>query len=157
VASRRGFADQIWLLAQAGDVAALEQAGELLLREPVTLEYEGHRALAFARAIRGDAEGALAELNDGWIEEWPFPAAFAADRGRIQFLVGDVRGSLEALRLAARGAKRNDPSTIELAAACVSRRRASVFRALRVAVSGGTPWQRVRAAAGIGGALFRTA
>jgi len=147
MATRRGFGDETWRLANEGDVAALYRAADLLIEGD--LSYDGHRARAFGLAVEGKVDDALAELNDGWTEEWPFPAQYAADTARVRYLAGDYERSLGALQLAAHGADRLDPSVAELVAAVVARAPRLRFRALRVVLGGGTAWQRVRNAAAI--------
>jgi hypothetical protein len=143
MSGRTGFGDETWRLALAGDVAALERVAGLLL-DPNGLGYDGHRARAFARAVGGDIDGALAELNEGWTEEWPFPSAYAADVARVRFLGGDYPHALEALRLASRSADVLDPAVPELALACVRRAPRSRLAALKVVLAGGSPLQRAR-------------
>jgi hypothetical protein len=146
--ARKGFGDEVWRLADAGDAASLHRAADLLLDgDPAGLHYDGHRARAFAFAIEGNVDDALAQLNEGWTEDWPFPAAFAADAARVRFLSGHYEESLGALQLAVRGADRVDPAVSELAAAVVARAPKLRLRAVRVLLGGGTPWQRLRNAA----------
>jgi hypothetical protein len=141
--TRTGFGDETWRLALDGDVPALEGVAELLL-DPSGLGYEGHRARAFARAIEGGIDAALAELNEGWTDEWPFPSAYAADVARVRFLAGDYALALEALRLASRSADVLDPAVPELALACVRRAPRNRIAALKVVLAGGSPVQRAR-------------
>jgi hypothetical protein len=148
VNQRRAFGDETWRLAQEGDVAALNRAAELLLDgDPGGLNYDGHRARAFALAVEGRVDEALAQLNDGWTEDWPFPAAYAADTARVRYLAGDYAHALGALQLAVRGADRLDPATAELVTAVVARAPSLRVRAVKVALGGGTAWQRLRNAA----------
>jgi hypothetical protein len=149
VSGRRGFGDEMWRLALAGDAAALHRAADLLLRDPVDLRYEGHRARAFALAVEGRVDAALAQLNEAWTDDWPFPDAYAADVGRVRFLAGDDALALGALVLAARVAERPDPAAVELAALCVRREPRLLWRALRVATAAGTASQRARAVGAI--------
>jgi hypothetical protein len=139
---RRGFGDETWRLALEGDAVSLHRAAELL----GDLEYESHRARAFARAVEGDRDAALAELNEGWTEEWPFPAAYATDVARVRYLAGDYEDALGALLLAVRGAERIEPGVPELASDCVRRSPRLWGRALRLALTGGTASQRAGAA-----------
>ena len=142
---RSGFRDETWRLAVEGDVDGLERAGTLLLAgDDDALGYDGHRARAFARAVEGHVDDALAELNEGWTEEWPFPSAYAADVARVHYLGQDYRQALDALELAARSADILDPAVAELAVACVRRAPATWTDALKVALAGGTPPQRLR-------------
>jgi hypothetical protein len=144
--ARKGFGDDTWRLAVAGDVPALEQAAALLrLGSDEDFGYDGHRALAFARAVEGQVGEALAELNAGWTRDWPFPSGYAADIARVRYLGGDYRQALDALRLAARSADVLDPAVPELAAACVARAPATWPRALLVALAGGSAAQRLHA------------
>jgi hypothetical protein len=135
----------MWRLAQERDVAALHRAADLLLEgEPGELNYDGHRARAFALALESRVDDALAQLNEGWTEDWPFPAAYAADTARVRYLAGDYERSLGALRLAVHGADRLDPAIAELVRLVVSRAPRLRMRAVRVVLEGGTPWQRLR-------------
>lgn len=148
MAARRGFGDETWRLAREGDVAALHRAADLLLQgDPGELNYDGHRARAFALALDGKVDEGLAELNEGWTEDWPFPAAYAADTARVRYLAGDYERSLGALQLAVHGADRLDPQIAELVAAVVQHAPRLRIRAVRVVLGGGTPWQRLRNAA----------
>ena len=145
VSIRRGFGDESWRLAQDADTAGLHRVADLLLEgEPGGLLYDGHRARAFALALDGRVEEALAQLNEGWTEDWPFPAAFAADTARVRYLVGDYEQSLGALQFAVHGAGSLDPAVAELACAVVARAPELRGRAVKVVLSGGTAWQRVR-------------
>jgi hypothetical protein len=147
---RRGYGDETWRLALAGDTAALAQAAELLGGgDNGSLGYDGHRALAFAHAVDGRIDDALVELNDGWTDEWPFPSAYAADVARVRFLGGDYPHAIDALRLAARSADTLDPRVSELAVACVERAPRTFGGALVVALAGGSPWQRLKAAVAV--------
>jgi hypothetical protein len=143
---RRGFGDETWQLALDGDFESLRRAADLLRSDTGDLDYESHRARAFAFAVEGSGDDALAELNEGWTEDWPFPAAYAADVARVRYLAGDYEDALGALRLAARGAEQLDPSLSELAAECVRRRPSVWGTALGVALAGGSAPQRAGAA-----------
>jgi len=142
---RPTFGDEIWRLAQSGDVSELRRAAALL--RTAGMGYDAHRANAFALATDGDVDAALAELNDGWTEDWPFPAAYAADIARVRFLAGDYESSLGALELALHGTDRLDPQIADLAAAVAARAPRLRLRAVRVVLGGGTAWQRLRNAA----------
>jgi hypothetical protein len=148
VSVRRGVGDEVWRLAKDGDTVALHDAADLLLEgDPGGLLYDGHRARAFALALEGRVDDALAELNEGWTEDWPFPAAYAADTARVRYLAGDYEQSLGALRLAVHGADRLDPAISELVSAVVTRAPKLRLRAIKVVLGGGSAWQRVRNAA----------
>ncbi len=150
------YRDETWRLALARDVAALHGAAELLLEEgPAEARYDGHRARAFALAVEGRVGDALEQLNEGATEDWPFPAAYAADVARVRYLAGQYRPALEALRLAVRGADRVDPAVASLVTACVRRDRRLLRHAVAVAFGGGTPWQRMRAAGAVVAAATR--
>jgi hypothetical protein len=145
VSARQGFGDESWRLAKDGDTGALHRAADLLLTgEPAGLFYDGHRARAFALALEGRVDDALAQLNEGWTEEWPFPAAYAADTARVRYLAGVYEESLGALQLAVNGSDRLDPALAELASAVVARAPSLRLRAIKVGLCGGTTWQRVR-------------
>jgi hypothetical protein len=148
VSVRTGFGDESWRLAKNADTGALNRAADLLLEgEPDGLFYDGHRARAFALAIEGRVDDGLAELNEGWTEDWPFPAAYAADTARVRYLAGDYEQSLGALGLAVHGADRLDPAIAELVSAVVARAPGLRLRAIRVVLGGGTAWERLRNAA----------
>ena len=148
VTARRGFGDESWRLAKAGEAESLHRAADLLLEgDPAGLLYDGHRARAFALAIEGNVDAGLAELNEGWTDDWPFPAAYAVDTARVRFLAGDYDHALGALQLAVHGADRLDPAIAELVSAVVARAPALRVRAIKVMLGGGTPWQRLRNAA----------
>jgi hypothetical protein len=144
--ARRAFGDETWRLALAGDTSSLHHAADLLLGEEGDLDYEAHRARAFALAVEGERDHALAELNEGWTEEWPFPSAYATDVARVRYLAGDYEDALGALRLAVRGAERIEPGVPELASDCVRRSPRLWPSALRLALAGGTASQRAGAA-----------
>jgi hypothetical protein len=151
VSVRTGVGDEVWRLARDGDAAALHGVAELLLEgDPGGLLYDGHRARAFALALEGRVDDALAQLNEGWAEDWPFPAAYAADTARVRYLAGDYEQSLGALRLAVHGADRLDPAISELVAAVVKRAPKLRLRAVTVVLGGGSAWQRLRNAAAAG-------
>jgi hypothetical protein len=153
LADRRGYGDETWRLALARDSGALHRAADLLLDgDPGDLNYNAQRARAFAIAVDGRVDDALAQLNEGWTEEWPFPAAYAADIARVRFLVGDYATALDALQLSVRGAVRLEPAVVELTLECVRHQKGLWRRGLRVALSGGTPGQRLLTALAVLGA-----
>jgi hypothetical protein len=150
VTGRRGYGDEAWRLAREGDAAALHRAADLLGEGGVT--YDSHRTRAFALALDGKVDEALAQLNDGLTEDWPFPGAYAADTARVRYLAGDYERTLGALELAAHGVDRLDPAVADLVASVVARAPKLRLRAIRVVLGGGTPWQRVRNAAAVASA-----
>jgi hypothetical protein len=138
VAVRRGYGDETWELALAGDVDALHRAADALA------DYDAHRARAFAFAIDGRVADALAQLEAGRTGDWPFAAAYAADVARARLLAGDAAGALDATRTAIHGVEPVEQSVAELAVECVRRGHGLRRRALRVALGGGTVRQRLR-------------
>lgn len=153
MSARRGYGDETWRLALARDSVALHCAADLLLEgEAVEFNYGGHRARAFALAVEGRVDDALEQLNEGWTEDWPFPAAYAADIARVRFLVADYAKALDALQLSVRGADRLESAVAELTPECVRREKALWRRGLRVAFSGGTAGQRLGTALAVLGA-----
>ncbi|MBA3844772.1 MAG: hypothetical protein H0X39_19500 [Actinobacteria bacterium] len=145
---RRVFGDETWRLARSGDAPALHLAADLLRDgDPNAHGYDGHRARAFALALEGDLDGGLAELRAGRTDDWPFPAALAADRTRVRYLAGDLERALEELRPAVRGVRRLDPEISDLVSALVVRAPQLRLRAVRLVLEGGTAWQRMRNAA----------
>jgi len=141
------YGDEAWRLALAGDADRLRLVGDALVVGDGDPGYEGHRARAFALAVEGSTDAALAELNEGWTADWPFSAAYAADTARVRFLVGDYAEALDALALSVRGADRVETAVLELVPRCVQRDPRLRRPAFRVALSGGTPWQRLATAA----------
>jgi len=152
VADRRRYGDESWRLARAGDAAALHRASALLAGGPEGPDYEARRARAFALAVEGDVDAAVAELDEGSTKEWPFPQALAADTARIRFLAKDYEQALVSLRRAVHGAERLDPQVAELVEAVAARAPQLRMQALRVALGGGTTWQRLRNAAAVAAA-----
>jgi hypothetical protein len=158
VGVRKAFGDETWRLARVADVAGLRRVADLLLEgDTGDLNYDGHRARAFALAIEGRVDDALAELNEGWSEDWPFPAAYAADTARVRYLAGDYEQSLGALSLAVHGADHLDPAISELVSAVVVQAPKLRFRAVKVMLGGGSAWQRLRNAAAAASARSQSA
>jgi hypothetical protein len=155
MSARRGFGDETWRLARAGDLAGLERAAKLLLTETGGLEYEGHRARAFRLAAEGSVVAALAELNEGWSEDWPSPAAYAVDVARIHFLTHDCAKALTALELDVRSAAHFD-GLRDLVVECVRRDPRLWRMALEIVLAGedGTA-AKLGAAASVVGARLR--
>ena len=134
----KAFRDETWRLARDGDAAGLHRAAGLLS------DYDGHRARAFALAVEGRLDDALAQLSENRAQDWPFPAAYAADLGRVRFLAGDYERSLAALQPAVRGVDRLDPALADLVSDVVSREPKLRLRAVKLLLTGGTIRQRLR-------------
>jgi hypothetical protein len=148
--TRRGYGDETWRLARERDAVALHRAADLLLDgDPGDLSYDGHRARAFALAVEGDPDAALAQLNEGWTEDWPYPAAYAADTARVRLIAGDPARALGALRLATRGVDRIDPAVAELFVDVARAAPRLRLQAVGISLRGGTTGQRVRTAVAI--------
>jgi hypothetical protein len=145
---RRGFGDETWRLARAGDAAGLERAAQLLLRNGTDTEYEGRRARAFRLALERRTSEALRELAEGWAEDWPPPSAYALDVSRVHYLAGDPVRALTAIELELRGLSRWE-GVSELAAACVGRDRRLWRRGLRVAAAAERGPRKLRAVAAV--------
>jgi len=136
VTIRRGYGDETWALAYNAEVATLERVAELLLREPSGVEYEGHRARAFALALRRRTGEALEELNAGWTEEWPTPEGYGLDVARIHYLAGHPNMALTALSLDARSIERSQlEDVVTFAVNCVWCDRRLWRRALPLALA----------------------
>jgi hypothetical protein len=150
---RLGLGDEIWRLAGAGDAAGLEHASELLADDG-EFDYESRRALAFRYALDGRTDQALAELNEGWAEDWPPPAAYALDVARIHLLAGDCERALSALQLEVRGLS-HWSGVSEVVAACVRRHPRTWRRGLGLALAAETGLVgKLRAAAIVARARF---
>jgi hypothetical protein len=130
---RLGLGDEIWRLAGAGDAGGLEHVSQLLADDG-EFEYESRRALAFRHALDGRTDQALAELNEGWAEDWPPPAAYALDVARIHLLVGDCERALSALQLEVRGLS-HWSGVSEIVRDCVRRNPRLWRRGLRLALA----------------------
>jgi hypothetical protein len=151
---RRGFGDEIWRLAQLGDADGLSRAAALFEDDDADVGYSRRRALAFGHAIHGRTKQALAELNQGWADDWPPPSAYALDVSRIHLLSGDCDRALSALQLQLHSLS-HWAGVHEIVAACVRHDRRLWARGLRVALAaepGGTG--KLRAAAAVAGARF---
>src|SRR4051794_11486838 len=104
---RASYGDALWRLAVARDREGLPGPADRLLTGDAS--YEGSRARAFALAVDGRLDAALAELAEGRLGDWPFPAAYSTDSARVRHLAGDDHGALRDLAAAARDADRLDP------------------------------------------------
>jgi hypothetical protein len=150
---RRGYGDEIWRLADSGDAAGLERVFELLASDG-EFDYEACRVLAFRAALEGRTDQALVQLNEGWADDWPPPAAYALDVARIHLLVGDCERALSALQLEVRGLSRWSGVT-DIVAGCI-RRNPRLWRRglwLALAAEASLPG-KMRAAAVVGRARF---
>jgi hypothetical protein len=138
------FGDQVWELAQRRDVAGLERAAALHLRDESGIEYEGYRARAFALAVQGRTNEALQALNEGWTEEWPTPVGYSMDVTRVHYLSGNARKAIAALQLDLRTFAQL-PGAVELAAACARLDPRVKKEALRVVRHTSSGTERLRA------------
>ena len=129
---RRGYGDEIWRLARAGDAAGLEHVSELLADDG-EFDYESRRAMAFRHALEGRTAEALAELNAGWADDWPPPSAYALDVARIHLVVGDCERTLAALQLEVHSLSQWS-GVNEIVADCIQRSPALWRRGLRLAL-----------------------
>ena len=153
---RRGYGDETWRLAYARDAPALRHAAELLLRDRTEVEYEGHRALAFALALDGRTGEALEELNTGWTEEWPTPDAYGIDVARIHILAGTPAQALTALSLDSRSIERSQiDDVVTLVIICVWCDRRLWRRALPLALANSRGFDRLLVPARIVNAWIR--
>jgi hypothetical protein len=144
--ARRGFGDDTWRLAKEGNTEALRGAAARLGDD---VPYDAHRARAFALAVEARRDEALAELNEGWTEDWPVPGQYAVDVARIHYLAGDCAHALAALDLSVRSAHRRDGAPAELAAECARREPHLWWHALRVALAAGSLSERGRTAVAV--------
>jgi hypothetical protein len=156
VTIRRGYGDDTWALAYARDLPALERAAALLLRERSGVEYEGHRARAFALALEKRESEALEELNAGWADEWPTADAYGLDVARVHFLAGHPDTALIALALDARSIERAQlDDVVTLVVACVRCERRLWKRGLSLALANSRGTSRLRVTARILDAWLR--
>ena len=116
---------------------------------PGALRYEAHRARAFTLASKGDGDAALAELNSGWVDDWPDPSTYATDVAQIRLLAGDHADALEALRIAVHGAARLEARVPAIVGACVQGSPALWRRGLRLVFEGGSARDRARIAVAV--------
>jgi hypothetical protein len=116
---------------------------------PGALRYEAHRARAFALAREGDCDAALAELNAGWVADWPDPPTYATDVAWLRVLTGDYAEALESLRIAVHGARRFQAAVPEIVGACVEGSPQLWRRALRLVLEGGSMRDRARVVAAV--------
>ena len=116
---------------------------------PGALRYEAHRARAFVLARKGDCDAALAQLNSGWVADWPDPPTYATDVAHVRMLAGDYAEALEALRIAVHGARRLQAPVTEIVGACVGASPGLWRRALRLVLEGGSTRDRARIAVAV--------
>ncbi len=133
-----GYGDETWRLALSADTRALRAASALLDG------YDASRATAFAEAVEGRVDAALAVLRAGTDADWPFPAAAALDAARARYLAGDDGGALTELAGAARHGEQVDPGVADVAAIAVARSPGLRLRALRLVLGHGTLRDRLR-------------
>jgi hypothetical protein len=111
---------------------------------PGALRYEAHRARAFTLAGEGDTDAALAQLNSGWVADWPDPPTYATDVAQVRMLAGDYVEALEALRIAVHRARRFEAPVPEIVGACVEGSPRLWRRALQLVLEGGSMRDRAR-------------
>ena len=139
--------------ALRGDAVHLRAiAAELPYLE--TNRYDRQRALAFAAALVGERERALAELKLGGEEETP--QRQRVDVATLELLLGEHASALAALRLAVRDEKRLEPEVTMLLVESVRRGGAS-GPAILLGVGSGSPAQRTRSAVTLAPVVARDA
>lgn len=146
--TRRVFGDETWSLAAAGDTAGLARVAELLGDDA---GHDARRALAFGLALEGRTHDALAELNEGWSDDWAPPSAYALDVARVHFLARDTTRCLAALELELRGLSRWD-GVGELVVEAVRRDPRRWRQGLRLVLVAERGARKARAAAAVVGA-----
>lgn len=134
--------------ALRGDTAALLSASAYLpARE--AFRYDRRRAAAFASALAGDRELALAELGlGGGVRS----LRLELDTAVVELLTRGASPAVSAVGLALKDGVHSEPDVPLLLAECVRRDPETTRAALAVAIGGGTPFERTRAAAAVFGA-----
>lgn len=136
------------LARQAVTAAALRGDGPALAHSG-TSGYDRRRAAAFRSALVGDRQLALGELGlGGGVRS----VRLGLDVAIIELLTGGAAAAVEAVRLALRDGVHGEPDVPLVLAACVRLDPELARSALGVALSGGTPLERTRAAAAVIGA-----
>jgi hypothetical protein len=136
------------LARQAVTAAALRGDGPALAHSG-TSGYDRRRAAAFRSALAGDRQLALGELGlGGGVRS----VRLGLDIAIIELLTQGAAPAVEAVRLALRDGVHGEPDVPVVLAACVRLDPEVARSALGVALSGGTPLERTRAAAAVIGA-----
>ena len=136
------------LARQAVTAAALRGDGPALAHSDAS-GYDRRRAAAFRSALAGDRQLALGELGlGGGVRS----VRLGLDIAIIELLTRGAAPAVEAVRLALRDGVHGEPDVPLVLAACVRLDPEVARSALGVALSGGTPVERTRAAAAVIGA-----
>ncbi len=114
--------------------------------------YERRRARAYAHALDGNPDFALAELSLAAAAEPPSAATLAADSAQLHLLLGDPARAVASLEGAARAEQALDPHAGAVLVAAIREAPASWFRGVRAAFHGGS----LRTTAAALGAAFDT-
>ncbi|HET9673728.1 MAG TPA: hypothetical protein VFP31_02895, partial [Gaiellaceae bacterium] len=114
--------------------------------------YERRRARAYAHALDGNPDFALAELSLAAAAEPPSAATLAADSAQLHLLLGDPARAVASLEGAARVEQTLDPHAGAVLVAAIREAPASWFRGVRAAFHGGS----LRTTAAALGAAFDT-
>jgi hypothetical protein len=101
--------------------------------------YERRRARAFAHALDGAGDAALAELSLAAAAAPPSAATLAADSAQLHLLLGDPARAVVALEGAARVAEGLDPHAGAVLVAAIREAPAAWFRGTRAAVLARSP------------------
>jgi hypothetical protein len=143
------------LARQAVTAAAVRGDGAALLAATAYLpareafRYDRRRAAAFSSALAGERTIALGELGlGGGVRS----VRLGLDIAIIELLTRGAAPAVEAVRLALRDGVHGEPDVPVVLAACVRRDPDVARSALAVALGGGTPLERTRAAAAVIGA-----
>jgi hypothetical protein len=136
------------LARQAVTAAALRGDGPALAHSDAS-GYDRRRAAAFRSALAGDRQLALGALGlGGGVRS----VRLGLDIAIIELLTRGAAPAVEAVRLALRDGVHGEPDVPLVLAACVRLDPELTRSALGVALSGGTPLERTRAAAAVIGA-----
>ena len=120
--------DRTALVALAASIPAIQ-----------AFAYERWRARAFAHALDGAGDAALAELSLAAAAEPPSAATLAADSAQLHLLLGDPARAVVALEGAARVADGLDPHAGAVLVAAIREAPAAWFRGARAAVLARSP------------------
>ncbi len=122
------------------------------------IDYDGHRARAFALAVDGRTGEALEELSTGWTGDWPTPDAYGVDVARIHIVAGNPGQALTALAIDLRTIERSQiDNVLTLVALCVRCDRRLWRKALPLALANARGLTRLLVPLRIGEAWLRGA